>query len=399
MRPSIVPPSTLLLLGLVALLAACSRPAPTPEPVRAVRTTVVGADSASAHQEYAAEVRARTESRLGFRVGGKLLVREVEAGQRVRAGQTLARLDPADLQLGQQAAQAALVAAQAQLTLAEAEFTRYQSLQAQGFISAFELERRETTLKAARAQRDQARAQAAVQGNQAAYALLTATAAGVVTAVEAEPGQVLAAGAPVLRLAHEGPRDAVFSVSEDAAAAVRALQGRVGALSVRPWGSAASLKATVREVAAAADPATRTFLVKADLGRTALELGQTVTVSIEQPPVTDISKLPLSAVMQQGSGAAVWVLDRATMTVQLQPVQVAGAEGNTVVVAAGLRPGQTVVTAGVHMLTPGQKVKFYVPPVGPVVPGLTPTSAAAMTSASTATPAPAATPVATPVSR
>ena len=344
-------------------LAACSRPEPAPEPVRAVRTLTVAAESAGGVQEYAAEVRARTESRLGFRVGGKMVARPAEVGQRVRAGQFLAQLDATDLKLGQEAALAATRAAQTQYDLAAAEFKRYQELRAQGFISGLELERREATLKAQRAQLDQALAQSRVQGNQAGYAALMATVPGVVTAIEAEVGTVLAVGAPVLRLAHDGARDAVFAVPEDGAAAMRALLGKTGALKARPWGSSALLPATVREVAAAADPATRTFLVKADLGSAALQLGQTITVLAELPRAVGITRLPLSAVMQHQGRTAVWLLDAASMTVKVQPVTVAGADGNTVVVAAGLQPGQQVVTAGVHVLTPGQKVKRFEPAV------------------------------------
>jgi len=274
----------------------------------------------------------------------------------------LAQLDATDLKLGQEAAQAATRAAQTQYDLAAAEFKRYQELRAQGFISSLELERREATLRAQKAQLDQALAQARVQGNQAGYATLVATAPGVVTATEAEVGAVLAAGMPVLRVAHDGSRDAVFAVPEDGAAAMRALLGKRAALKVKAWGGSALLPATVREVAAAADPATRTFLVKADLGDAALQLGQTVTVLAESPRAEGITRLPLSAVMQQQGRTSVWLLDTASMTVKVQPVTVAGADGNTVVVASGLQPGQQVVTAGVHVLTPGQKVKRYEAP-------------------------------------
>jgi multidrug efflux system membrane fusion protein len=352
-------PAQLVLLMVAASLAACSRPAPAPEPVRAVRTMTISAESAGGVHEYAAEVRARTETRLGFRVGGKMVTRSAEVGQRVRAGQVLAQLDAADLKLGQEAALAAVRAAQTQFDLATAEFKRYQDLRAQGFISSLELERREATLKAQKAQLEQAQAQARVQGNQAGYAALVATAAGVITATEAEAGAVLAAGTPVLRLAHDGPRDVVFAVPEDGAAAMRAKIGRAGALKVRPWGAGTAMSATVREVGAAADPVTRTFLVKADVGKADLQLGQTVTVLAELPRLQGIARLPLSAVFQQQGQTAVWLLDAASMTVKLQPVVVAGADGNTVIVGAGLQPGQQVVTAGVHVLTPGQKVKHY----------------------------------------
>lgn len=346
-------------LACLAFLTGCSRPVPPDEPVRAVRTLTLAESTAMVRLEFAGEVRARTESRLGFRVGGKMLHRDVELGAVVRAGQRLARLDPQDLQWGQTGAQAALASAQADLTQAEADFRRFTELRDQGFISPAELERRETTLKAARARVVQSRAEAAVQGNQTGYATLAADVGGVVTAVEAEPGQVLGAGQTVLRLAVDGPRDVVFSVPEDKLAMVKALVGRAGALQVRLWGESRLLLATVREVAAATDPATRTLLVKADVGRAAVTLGQTATVLLRFPQPQAAIRLPMSALLQSGGQSSVWLLDAAKMTVKLQAVEIGGAEGNMVLIAGGLRPGQEVVTAGVHVLTAGQTVRRY----------------------------------------
>ena len=344
----------------VALLAACSRPEPAPEPVRAVRTITVGAEAVGGTHEYAAEIRARTESRLGFQVGGKLVARTVGLGDRVRAGQVLARLDAQDLRLGVDAAQAAVQAAQVELDLAQADFARFQALRDQGFISAAELERHQARLKAAQAQLAQAKAQAGVQGNLASYAELRAPAAGVLTAVDAEPGAVLAAGAPVVRLAHDGPRDVVFSVPEDQVDALRAIAARPGALTVRLWGNGSTtFDARMREVAAAADPVTRTFLVKADVGTAPVRLGQTATVVAAAPPVPDRIRLPLAALVQHQGRTSVWVYDPATSTVAPRAVEVAGAAGNDVLVASGLVPGTVVVTAGVHVLTPGQRVALY----------------------------------------
>lgn len=347
-------------LALSLLLAACSRPEPTPDPVRAVRTLVVQPGTVAAERSYAAEVRARTESRLSFQVPGRLVQRLVEVGQVVRAGQPLARIDPQDLQLAQTAAQAAVAAAEVNATQAAADLRRFRDLQAQGFISAAELQRRETTARAAEAQLAQARAQAAVQGNQAGYGTLLAPAAGVVTATDAEPGAVLAAGQPVLRLAHAGPRDAVFSVPEDQVQGLRQLLGREGALRVRGWGRADDWPATVREIAAAADPATRTFLVKADLGEAPAELGQTATAMLALPPRDGLIRLPLSALRELGGRTVVWQLDPQAMTVSAREVQIAGADGNLALVGAGLAPGVEVVTAGVHVLSEGQQVTRFV---------------------------------------
>jgi RND family efflux transporter MFP subunit len=356
----------LVSLLFAALLTACGDKPVAEEPVRAVRTMTVGTAPATAVHEYAAEIRARTESRLGFRVGGKLISRSADLGQAVRAGEVLARLDAQDLQLGEAAADAAVKAAQVNVELAAADLDRYKGLRDQGFISAAELERRDSAWRSARAQLDSARAQWNVQRNQTGYAVLKSDSPGVITGVDAEPGMVLASGAAVVRLAHDGPRDAVFSVPEDRVTALRQLLGKSGALGLRVWGqSGEPMPATLREISAAADPATRTFLVKADIGKVDVRLGQTATVSIAAAPgavAPALPQLPLAAVTQVQGKTSVWLLDRQTMTVQPHTIAVAGADANSVIVAAGLTAGQTVVTAGVHALTPGQKVRLYIEP-------------------------------------
>jgi len=355
-----------LTLAAIATLLGCSKPPVAPEPIRAVKVMTVGLQAAQSSLEYAAEVRARVESRLGFRVGGKLLARPVELGQHVQAGQLLAQLDPQDLQLATDGARAQVAAAQTNRDLAAADFKRYEALRAQNFISAAELERRDTTLKAAQAQLAGAQAQLAAQGNQSAYANLTADVAGVVTAVLAERGQVVAAGAPVVQVAQDGARDAVFAVPEDKLAGVK-----VGAPAlVRVWSSDATLTGVVREVAASADPVTRTFSVKLALPANAdLPLGSTVAVLPTglAPLQPQHIRIPINALRQQGQGSAVWLLDSSTMTVKSQAVQVAGADGNDVVISAGLSPGMLLVTAGVHVLSPGQKVSLYKEKVPPAL--------------------------------
>lgn len=366
--------ATVLSLSVLGL-AGCAKKEAPPEPVRAVRTLTVSGSQTLAAYEYAAEIRARTESRLGFRVGGKLQSRSVNLGDSVKVGQVLAQLDGQDLRLGQEAARAAVAAAQTNLDQVTADYRRFKELRDQGFIGAAELERRETAMKTARAQLDQAKAQASVQGNQAGYATLVADAAGVVTAVEAEPGQVVGAGTPVVRLAHDGPRDAVFSVPEDRVGALRQLLGKADALTLQPWGGGESVKATVREIAAAADPVTRTFQVKADLGKAAVRLGQTASVRVEGQTVAGVIRLPLTAVADVKGQTVVWLLDRGQMTVRSQQVQVAGADGNTVVVRQGVKPGDEVVVAGTHVLTPGLKVKPFVEVAAAAAPKIIPASA------------------------
>ncbi len=346
-------------LSLAALALAACTPEPAPqEPVRAVKVVTVGASNFESTPEFAGEVRPRIESRLGFRVAGKLVRRQADLGQRVKAGQALAQLDPQDLRLAADSARAQVAAVMTNRDLAAADFKRYAALKDQNVISAAELERRETTLKAAQAQLDQAQAQLSAQRNQAGYATLLADVAGVVTGVDAEPGQVVSAGTPVVRIAQDGPRDVVFSVPEDKVAMVRTGSD----VAIRVWSGNRNLAGKVREVSASADPVTRTFQVKVWIdGPDAPALGSTVTVlpqSLGHAGAV-IIKLPTSALRQEGLATAVWVLDPRTMLLKSQPVQIATADGNETVIASGLQPGMVVVVAGVHVLSAGQKVTLY----------------------------------------
>jgi RND family efflux transporter MFP subunit len=357
-RANLVRGRVALTIAAGILLAACSKPAVTEDPIRAVKVQTVGMGTTQTTLEYAGEVRARVESRLGFRVGGKLLSRQVEAGQHVSAGQLLAQLDPQDLKLASDAARAQVAAAKTNLDLAASDFKRYQALKDQNFISGAELERRDTALKAAQAQLDQAQAQFNVQGNQAGYAALRADTSGIVTAVLADPGQVLAAGTPVVQLAADGARDVVFAVPEDKVSALRMGSEVV----VNQWSTQATFKGVVREIAGSADPVSRTFTAKVALQqKDNLALGSTVSVvpRAVQHLGAAVIKLPTSALRQEGQATAVWVVDTGSMTVKSQVVQIATADGNDVVVAGGLQPGMQVVVAGVHVLAPGQKVTIY----------------------------------------
>ena len=222
------------------------------------------------------------------------------------------------------------------------------------------------------------------QRNQAAYTNLTAEVAGVITGVEAERGQVVAAGTPVVRIATDGPRDVVFSVPEDGVALVKP----GSAVSVRSWSTAGLRQGVVREVAAVADPVTRTYQIKVSLddkdASSAPPLGATVYVVPQAfaRSGVDVIKLPTSALKQDGKTTAVWVLDMASMTVKSQPVVIATADGNEAVVSSGLKPGMKVVSAGVHVLQAGQKVTIYkdkdkeksqaAPPAGPAASGIAP---------------------------
>lgn len=378
-------PHFLWALSLVVLLTACSKPVPQPEPVRSVKLLTVQLGTMASQVHYAGEVRARTELRLGFRVPGKLVRRQAEVGRRVKAGDVLAELDAQDFKLATDAARAQLRAAETNRDLAAAELQRSKALRAQNFISGVELDRRQAALDAAQAQVAQARAQLDTQANQSAYSVLVATTSGVVTAVEAEPGQVLGTGAPVVRLAQDGRLDVVFDVPEGS---VERLP--VGSKAeVRQWAGDTVWTGVVREKAALADPVTRTFEVKLALEADArLPLGSTVTVVAQalSPRGLEAIMVPTSALWHHNGGSAVWVFEPASMKVRAQPVQVAAADGNQVVVAAGLAPGMQVVTAGVHVLSDGQPVTVYQAKAGPAAaappPAALPGPAAAAASSS-----------------
>ncbi|KPF67168.1 hypothetical protein IP84_13500 [beta proteobacterium AAP99] len=365
----------------VALLAACGKSASPPqEDIRPVRTITVGTGQLGAGAVFAAEIRPRVEQRLSFRVGGKMTERLVELGTPVKPGQVLARLDPKDLQLAQAASDAQVAAAKANLELAQAELKRTQELAKQNFVSGSRVDQAETQMRAARAQFEAAQAQANVQGNQAAYAALTADKPGVIVGVDAEVGQVLSAGQSVVRVAVGTERDVVFNLPEQAA---RALRPGVP-VSVSLWANpTAPIKAVVREVAPAADPVARVILVRASLQdpEGVATLGATATVSLPADPRTaQAISVPLAALVQGDAGPSVWVVkDGAAARV---PVKLAGNVGNQVLIGSGLNPGEQVITAGIHTIREGQKVKLMPGVTAPAAAG--PASAAPKASAASA---------------
>ena len=342
-------------------LTACQKPAPTQEPLRSVKVMTVGASGSGYELDFSGEVRARVESALAFRVAGKLVSRPAELGQRVTAGQLLAQIDPEDYRVTAEAAAAQLLAAKSNRDVAQADFKRYQDLHAQGFISIAELDRREAAMKLAQAQYQQAQAQNTVQGNQSSYTRLVADGAGVVTSVDASAGQVVSAGQPVVRLALDGPRDVVFSVPENKLADLKAGQ----MIDIETWDNKQKLQAKVRDVAGSADNVTRTFVVKAALQKDAKVpepvLGSTVTVRLKSRANADEPriKLPTTALRQEAGATSVWLLDTNSMTVVAKSIEVSAADGNDVVVNAGLQKGDQVVISGVHVLTAGQKVSIF----------------------------------------
>lgn len=333
-------------------LVACSKPPEKAEDIRPVRVMQVASAGNAAGIELAGEVVPRYESRIGFRVGGKIIERKVEIGSTVRRGQPLMQLDPADLQLSQAQARAAVAAAESSLTLAKADLDRYRELRQKNFVSQAVLDAKEAAYRSALSGHEQAVAGLKVQSNQRSYASLVADADGVVTGLDAEVGQVVAPGTPVVRIARSGGIEVRVSIPEDQVEALR----RATSVTVRTWAHPGMpLEGTVREVSPVADPSTRTFTAKVALPKAGPEvrLGMTATVSFSVPAPDGI-RLPLTSLFEEQGKTAVWVVDKDV--VRRVPVQLAGAQGNEILVASGLEPGQAVVTAGVNLLREGQKV-------------------------------------------
>lgn len=354
--------AAVLALSALTLFACGEKPA-AEAPIRPVRVMTVGTSGIAPVAELAGEVRARVESRLGFRVSGKMLSRKVEAGQRVRRGQELARIDARDYQLQRASADAGVAAAQADLANARNELKRFEELRKQGFVSETELERKRVALSLAEANFSQAQNSASLEGNRLGDTVLRADADGVIVSVEADVGEVVAAGTPVMILAQDGARDIAVEFPED-----RTPLAKIATAEVSLWAQpGVSYPAKLRELSASADPVTRTFRarysVQAPAG--ALALGQSASLLLRVPVIGKGTRLPTTALVSGESLGAketgpakslVWVLDGTSGTVKKVPVQVVGIEGNDVLVS-GLADGTQVVTAGVHVLTEGQKAR------------------------------------------
>jgi multidrug efflux system membrane fusion protein len=345
----------MLAIASAALLAACSKPVEKAEDIRPVRAIQVAADNADVVAEFSGDVRARVESRLGFRVGGKIIARHVDVGTIVKRGQPLMQLDPQDLRLAQVQANAALKAAESNRDLARAELKRYQDLREKNFVSQAVLDAKSTALSAAQASYEQAVAAYKNQSNQAGYAALVSDIDGVVTGVDAEAGQVVAAGTPVVRVAQAGAKEIVIGIPEDKVDRLR----RITDVRVRTWARPDQvIPGKLRELSPVADPATRTYTAKISIPEASddVKLGMTAYVTFADKTADAVIKVPLTALFQDKGATAVWVVQNDA--VKLVPVKVAGASGNEVLLAGGVSPGQTVVTAGVNLLKPAQKVRI-----------------------------------------
>jgi multidrug efflux system membrane fusion protein len=351
------------------VLPGCGRQSDTAPlaDIRPVRAEQVGAASSPSGSRYAGEVRARYETDLAFRVGGRISSRRVDAGSRVVAGQVIATLDPQDYALAASAADSQLVAARAEAQLAQQDLQRYTELRARNFIAQAELDRRRMTADAAEARVKALSAEAARQANQRAYTSLNAPYPGVIARIDAEPGQVVATGQTVAQLARTGELEAVVSVPENELDKL----GAARKLSIRLWSAPGKIYAgKLRELSPIADAATRTYRARIAFARPDddVKLGMTATVEAALVAAESLS-VAQSALYRVNSQPQVWVVDTTTGQVTPRAVQLGPLAGERVAVVSGLKPGEWVVTAGVHKLAQGQKVKLILPssPVTPAV--------------------------------
>jgi multidrug efflux system membrane fusion protein len=340
-----------------AALAGCgSDVASPPDDVRPVRAEQVAPSGGAVAVRYAGEVRARHETPLAFRVGGRVTRRAVDVGAAIEAGQTIATLDPQDYALALQSAQAQLAAAEAEARLAQQDLQRFSALRARNFISEAELDRRRAAADSAQARVQQLRAEVARQGNQQAYARLRAPHAGVVTEISLEPGQIVAAGQTVAQLARSGELEVRIDVPENALATLRAAKS----LTVRLWSTPDKAYAgRLRELSPAADPVSRTYRARVSVlaADAAVKLGMSATVEAAHAVEPGLS-VAQSALFQGNGRPQVWVVDVARGTVAPRDLRLGALVGERATVVAGLKPGEWVVTAGVHKLAPGQKVRL-----------------------------------------
>jgi multidrug efflux system membrane fusion protein len=349
------PVGALAATALAVLLGACAKAPEKIEDIRPVRAIVLSASSVDIDAEFSGEVRARVESRLAFRVPGKITARKVDPGTLVKRGQVLMQLDPQDLQLSQAQAKAGLRATETARDLAKSELKRYQELRVKNFVSQAVLDQKLSAFNAAQANVDASQAAYFGQTNQAGYATLVADIDGVVTAVDAEVGQVVTPGAPVVRVAKTTEKEIVIGLPEDKVEAMRKVQD----VTVRLWANPkVVIPGKIREVSPIADAATRTYAVKVSIPDSFedVKLGMTALVQFSSTTAMPLIRVPLTALFHEKAVTSVWVVENGT--VKLVPVQVGGTAGNDVVLVGGVKPGQTVVTAGVNLLKQGQKVKI-----------------------------------------
>lgn len=348
-------------IGIVVLAVALGACAPRKEAdprtsARVVRAILVQPESASS-RAFTGVVAARVQSNLGFRVAGKITARAVDVGQTVKAGQLLMRLDRTDLDHAIDAQEGSVAAARARVTQASADEARFRQLLASGVVSVKAYEDAKAEADATRALFAGAQAQSRVAKDDAQYSQLIADADGVLVDVLAEPGQVVAAGQTVIKLAHSGAREALVSLPETMRPAVGS-----PAIATLYNGAATAIPARLRQLSGAADPQTRTFEARYVLETEAAQapLGATVTVRIgdASAAAADGFEVPLASLRdgEGGKGSGVWLVDPRTSAVAFRPVQIRRFGEETAIVGGDVHAGDRIVALGAHLLHDGETV-------------------------------------------
>jgi len=348
------------LFASLALAACGEKDAPPPDKLvgRPVLAAPVRYTAQSQTRDFVATIRPRVETDLGFRVAGKVVRRFVDAGKKVKAGDTLALLDETDLKLQKEQSEAEFSAARVALDQAAGDERRAQKLRKDGWTAQAALDRVRTAAEEARGRFQRATRAVELSRNSLEYATLRADADGVVTAISIEPGQVVSAGQPAVRLARAGEVEAAVALPEAWSSAA----GH-GDAKLFLWSNPSKIyKARLRELSPSADPSTRTFaaryaIVDADA---AVALGMSATLSIAPSSATPIAAVPLSALYNQGKGPALWKVEtdgRLTLT----PVKVDSYDSASAMISGGVKEGDTIVLLGVQKLDAGQKVRIVNP--------------------------------------
>ena len=351
-------PATFAFCLLPVVLVACGKPSINQDPrdkPPLIRTAEVKQWSET-DRSFTGVVGARTQSDLGFRVSGKILERLVDTGETVKRGQPLMRLDPIDLQLQARAQQETVTSARALAKQTADDEARYRELVAAGAVSASRYDQIKAAADSAKAQLSAAQAQADVARNATGYAVLLADSDGVVMDTLAEPGQVVSAGQPVVRLARAGQREAVVHLPET----LRPAPGSM-AQAVLYGNSGTAVAARLRLLSEAADTTTRTFEARyvLDGALANAPLGSTITLKIaEGKNATQVLQVPIAALYDPGNGTGVWVITGEPAKVSWRPVQVIGIGDDAARVAGKLNAGEQVVALGAHLLRDGQEVRL-----------------------------------------
>ncbi|MBI3700849.1 MAG: efflux RND transporter periplasmic adaptor subunit [Afipia sp.] len=350
---------TLVLAGTVlsgVALSACGKnPADDAEKGRPVLVSTVHYESLSPERSFVGTIRPRVETDMGFRVPGKVAKRFVEVGQIVDVGQPLAALDEVDLKLQAEQAEAELRAATGVLSQANAAEGRAKDLRSKGWSTDAQLDQVKAAADEARARLNRAERSVELTNNSLSYANLVADTRGVVTATLIEPGQVVASGQTAVRVARSAEKEAVVSIPETLVNFAKS-----GDANVTLWSEPGKkYVAKLRELAPAADVATRTYQAKFSLPEAgeAVSLGMTATLTLADPATERVARVPLSALFNQGDGPALYVADPKTGEVALKQVSVKAYETRDVVISGGVDEGANVVVLGVQKLDPAQKVR------------------------------------------